>query len=155
HGGLERLVMNQISSRQYDDEEVTRILRRALKLKRTHGISYQDLVDTAQEIGIDPQTVGTAIKQEHREFKNERNRKARLKRRKAGFYSHLWSYLIVNGALLILNYYTPGPWWFQWPVLGWGIGLAFHFKAIFFPTGNRLIKGMKTKNVRARLIMCE
>ena len=53
--------MNQISSRQYDDDEVQRILRRALKLKRTYGISYQDLVDTAQEIGIDPQTVETAI----------------------------------------------------------------------------------------------
>ena len=42
----------------------------------------------------------------------------------------------VNRIMLI-NKFTPGPWWFQWSVLGWGIGLAFHFKAIFFPHGKK------------------
>ena len=146
--------MNQISSRQYDDDEVHRILRRALKLKRAHGISYQDLVDTAQEIGIDPQTVETAIRKEQRESKNERIRKTRLKRRKVGFNSHLWTYLIVNGALLIINKFTPGPWWFQWSVLGWGIGLAFHFKAIYFPLIEKNKIRMKSRHQHADFMMC-
>ena len=132
--------MNHFSSRHYDSDEVSRIIRRALKLKRAHGISYQDLVDTAKEIGLDPRTVETAIEQEQQATKKEKIRKVRLKRRKAGFYSHLWSYLMVNGALLLINNFTPGPWWFQWSVLGWGIGLAFHCKAVFFPHVKNLRK---------------
>jgi hypothetical protein len=139
--------MYELSSRQYDSDEVTRIIRRALKLKQEDTISHQDLIETAQEIGIDPQILEAAILQEQREQKKERFRMNRLKRRKRGFYSHLWSYLIVNVALVLINHFSPGPWWFQWSVLGWGIGLAFHFKAVFFPGGKRLRK--------ARLVLCE
>jgi hypothetical protein len=146
--------MNEFSSRQYDTDEVSRIIRRALKLKRAHGISYQDLVDTAKEIGLDPQTVEIAIEQEQQAIKKEKIRKARLKSRKVGFYSHLWSYLIVNGALLLINNFTPGPWWFQWSVLGWGIGLAFHFKAIFFPHVKKFEKRRKSRRHRANFMMC-
>ena len=129
--------MNEFSSQRYSRDEVNRIMRRALKLENEDTISYRDLIDTASEIGLDPQVIETAIEQEQREFQNKRIRMARLKRRKVGFYSHLWSYLIVNAVLLIVNNFTPGPWWFQWSVLGWGIGLAFHFKAIYFPHGKR------------------
>ena len=38
----------------------------------------------------------------------------------------------AEAALLLINHFTPGTWWFQWPLLGWGIGLAFHFKAVFY-----------------------
>jgi hypothetical protein len=146
--------MNEFSSRQYDNDEVNRIIRRALKLKQEDTISHRDLIDTAEEIGIDPQLLETAIKQEQREFEKEKFRKARLKRRKVGFYSHLWSYLIVNGALLLINKFTPGPWWFQWSVLGWGIGLAFHYKAIFFPHGKRFEMQTRSKHNRACFMMC-
>ena len=47
------------------------------------------------------------------------------------FYSHAFSYLTVNGFLFVLNMITsPGHWWFLYPALGWGMGLASHgFKA--------------------------
>ena len=101
--------MSKFTSRHYDSDEVNRIIRRALKLKNAHSISYQDLVDTAKEIGLDPQTVETAIEQEQKATKKEKIRKVWLKRRKVGFYSHLWSYLMVNGVLLLINNFTPGP----------------------------------------------
>ena len=146
--------MNHFSSRQYDNDEVSRIIRRALKLKQEDTISHQDLIETARDIGIDPKILETAILQEQREFKKESIRKARLKRRKVGFYSHLWTYLIVNGALLLINKFTPGPWWFQWSVFGWGIGLAFHFKAIFFPHVKKFGKRRKSRHPRANSMMC-
>lgn len=147
--------MNEFSTQQYSDDEVNRIIRRALKLKQSHGISYQDLADTAKEIGVDPQTLETAVEQEQQAAKKEKIRKVWLKRRKVGFYSHLWSYLIVNGALFFINKFTPGPWWFQWSVLGWGIGLAFHFKAIYFPHPKKFETRSKFRHYRKQFLMCD
>lgn len=146
--------MNEFKSRQYNNEEVNRIIRRALKLEQEDAISHQDLIDTAREIGVDPKILETAISQEQRKFKKEKIRKALLKRRRVGFYSHLGSYLIVNAALLLINSLTPGPWWFQWPLLGRGIGLAFHYKAVYFPGRERFVRGIKAWHGRGRLIMC-
>jgi hypothetical protein len=52
---------------------------------------------------------------------------------KKGFFSHLATYIVVNGALVVIWTITSGggyP-WFVWPLGGWGIGLAFHFLAVF------------------------
>lgn len=146
--------MNDFSTQGYSSDEVDRIMRRALKLENEDVVSYHDLIDTAKKIGLDPQVVEAAIKQEQREYQDEKRRTARLKRRKACFYSHLRSYLIVNTALVLINNITPGPWWFQWSLLGWGIGLAFHFKAVFFPGNSRLKRARKPKHGRARVMMC-
>jgi hypothetical protein len=141
--------MNEFSSQQYNQDEVNRIIRRALKLNQEDTISHQDLIATAREIGIDPKILETAIEQEQREFKKARIRQTRLKQRKTAFYSHLWSYLIIIAVLLLINIFTAGPWWFQWAVLGWGIGLAFHFKAIFFPHGKRFEKAIRARHHKA------
>jgi len=125
--------MNEFSSKKFSKDEVDRIIRRALKLNKEDSISHQELMETAGEFGIDPQTLEAAIEEDKEEFQRERARKKQLLRRKAHFHRHLWSYLIVIGALLLINLLTPGPWWFQWPALGWGIGLAFKFKAAYFP----------------------
>ena len=146
--------MNDFSSRQYDNDEVNRIIRRALKLENEDTISHQDLIDTARDIGLDPQIVETAIEQEQQATKKEKIRKVWLKRRKVGFYSHLWSYLSVNATLLIINIFTPGPWWFQWSVLGWGIGLAFHCKATFFPQAKKFAEKRKSGHHRGNFMMC-
>ncbi|MDB4264995.1 2TM domain-containing protein [bacterium] len=125
--------MNELSSKQYSKDEVDRIIRRALKFKKVDLVNHQELVDTAREFGIDPQTLEAAIEKEQESFAKEKARRTRLRRRKARFHRHLWSYIIVIGGLLLINIVTPGPWWFQWPALGWGIGLAFNFKAAYFP----------------------
>ncbi len=123
----------KILYKKFSKDEVDRIIRRALKLKKEDSITGQELMDTAREFGIDPETLEAAIEADKQEFEKERDRKNQLLRSKARFHRHLWSYLIVIGALLIINIMTPGPWWFQWPALGWGIGLAFNFKAAYFP----------------------
>ena len=125
--------MNDFLSRQYSSDEVHRIIRRASKLKQDDSITHEDLLNTAKELGLDSQTIETAVEQELKEYEKERAKESRLKRRKAGFRKHMWSYIIVIGGLLLINMMTPGPWWFQWPALGWGIGLAFNFRAAYFP----------------------
>jgi len=147
--------MNQHPSQHYDSDEVTRIIRRALKISNEDRISHPDLMETAQQIGLDPQVVEAAIKEERAWFKKERHRKAAMRRRKAGFQWHLWIYLAVNAALLLTNKLTPGPWWFHGSVFGWGIGLAFHYKAVYFPGRRRVDRGVGPGRSRARFSMCE
>ncbi len=57
--------------------------------------------------------------------------KKRVKAKKA-FFQHLMSYAIINLFLLVLNMLTsPGYLWFVFPLLGWGVGLAFHYVDVF------------------------
>jgi hypothetical protein len=52
-----------------------------------------------------------------------------------GFYIHLVVYILVNAALLIVNWLaTPEVWWALWPLLGWGVGVAAHGFAVFGST---------------------
>jgi hypothetical protein len=43
------------------------------------------------------------------------------------FYRHVMIYIIVNALLVAVNLLTdPSHLWFQWGMLGWGIGLLVH-----------------------------
>jgi hypothetical protein len=60
-----------------------------------------------------------------------RRARARVEAR-LGFYRHAAIYVLVNLFLAILNLMrSPEELWFQWPLLGWGIGLAFHGISVF------------------------
>ncbi|MFQ5447013.1 MAG: 2TM domain-containing protein [Saprospiraceae bacterium] len=51
---------------------------------------------------------------------------------KKQFYRHLATFVIVNLFLFALNMITtPFYWWFGFPLLGWGMGLAFHYVDVF------------------------
>jgi hypothetical protein len=48
------------------------------------------------------------------------------------FYANLFSYIVVNIGLAILNLLTsPEYLWFFWPLIGWGIGVAVHGMKVF------------------------
>jgi hypothetical protein len=48
-----------------------------------------------------------------------------------GFYGHLSVYLAVMTLLFAVNSLSPGPWWVQWPLIGWGIGVTLHALTVF------------------------
>lgn len=54
---------------------------------------------------------------------------------KKRFYKHLGTYLVMGVFFFVLNFLTsPGAWWFYWPMLGWGIGVAMQYVNVFgFP----------------------
>lgn len=44
------------------------------------------------------------------------------------FYIHLSIYLLVNAILIVVNLmFTPGLYWFFFPLIGWGIGITSHY----------------------------
>ena len=71
-----------------------------------------------------------------------------IAKKRTSFRGHLVSYIIVNAFFWALWYFSSDrpeidfghrhavP-WPVWPMLGWGIGLAFHFAgAYIFPCAN-------------------
>lgn len=43
-------------------------------------------------------------------------------------FSHVIVYVAVNAFLIFVNFVTdPSNIWFYWVLIGWGIGLAFHW----------------------------
>lgn len=49
-----------------------------------------------------------------------------------GFYSHLASFILVNGILMLINFrYSPNHLFFFWTFGSWGIGLLFHAIRVF------------------------
>jgi hypothetical protein len=135
--------MDEYMSRQYDTEEVNRIIRQALEFEKRDTIGHKELMETARELGIDQQKMEAAIRREMDGNSREAAKQAWMRRKHSKFHAHLWSYTIVNGGLFLINVMTPGAWWFQWPLLGWGIGLAFDFRQAYFPTEEQVEKGIR------------
>lgn len=53
-------------------------------------------------------------------------------RKLKAFYIHLTQYLIVIPVLAAINLFSyPHYWWFVWPALGWGMGVAAHGATVF------------------------
>ena len=69
----------------------------------------------------------------------------RIAKKRAGFKKHLASYIIINGFLWAVWFFTKGnpdmeemneyntPWPI-WSTLGWGIGLAFNYFSAYMDT---------------------
>ncbi len=87
-------------------------------------------------------------------------RLAEVRRRVAaikGFYIHLIVFVAVIVSLALLNAASGDPWWVQWVLLGWGIGVLAHALAVFgrgsklvSEWGKRKIKGCWKRNEPAR-----
>jgi hypothetical protein len=73
-------------------------------------------------------------------------------RRKAGLYIHATVYAAVNVLLITINLSTAtGRLWFQWPLLGWGIGLLAHAAAAFSLAGREgTRRGLRRERRRLR-----
>jgi hypothetical protein len=49
-------------------------------------------------------------------------------------YTHVLVYVCVISGLAVLNLLlAKSDWWFHWPLIGWGIGLALHGFFVFAP----------------------
>jgi hypothetical protein len=61
-----------------------------------------------------------------------RQRARRLAYRKRGFRHHLRTYVLVNLLLVGIWAVTGAEYfWPIWPILGWGIGIGFHYRGVY------------------------
>ncbi len=64
---------------------------------------------------------------------NQREEAVKRVKAKRDFRNHLAAYLIVNTLLVVIWAASGGGYfWPIWPILGWGVGLAFNWWSAYF-----------------------
>jgi len=125
--------MDSQQKRGFTQDEVTAIIRRALLMRGPdEAVDQEDLEDIARQSGISPERLRQAIEEEEAERAlDDMKAKVRAHNRKE-FGEHFRIYLIVNAALLLVNFFTSSYFWVIWVLLGWGIAVAIHASEVLF-----------------------
>lgn len=134
---------DDLASRKFTSDQISKIIRQALTMKNINATDYKGLLEIGQELGIDPAKIEEAIRREEAEEDDRTLREKWLKDKRSEFHEHFWAYVIVNTALIFINIFAGGSWWFHWPILGWGIGLALHYYETHHPSENAIEKGIR------------
>lgn len=111
-----------------NDEDVDEVLKLALRKQGRGDPGLRErLLATAEELGISENEIIEA-ELEYARTKKERVEFLEFKQRQVReFREHFFVYIVINTMLVGINFVTTGTVsWAIWPILGWGIGLAFH-----------------------------
>ena len=141
-----------LSDKRYSEEEVSAVIKRALSQRSSHEtISHEDLIEIARHTGVSRDELEAAIREEETEGELERARQQWLQSRHNAFYARLRRYLIVIGALMLINLMTTRYPWVIWPMIGLGIGLATSASNAFFVSDARIERGARNILRRGKL----
>ncbi len=129
-------------SRRYSPKELEEILDRALALQpvadTTTGYRYEEIASAAREVGVDEPTLAAAMRDMVKRGAVEAPASDQL-RRKNRFYRHAGIQAAFAAFFFLLNFsdnvFGNGrEWWFEFPVVSFGVLLAIHAAFYFFPT---------------------
>ncbi len=123
------------ANRRFTSDEVTSIIRRALEGRGSHDdVSMEELEDIASKSGVTLTRLREAIEEQETLGELDRAKQRVRDSARKEFFEHFRAYCIVNGGIFVINLMTGFDYpWFLWPMVGWGIGLAFHASEALFP----------------------
>lgn len=150
-------------NRFYEEGEAEEILRRALHQPESGAIDRERLLSMAAELGISEDAVARAEEQiaaereaEASRAEIEADRVEFRRKRRAGFWSDLTSYIGVNGFMVGIwwvtghNYFWPG-----WLLAAWGIGLVSDFAGAFFGYSEKDFERWRRKKGKRALVAAQ
>lgn len=72
---------------------------------------------------------------------------------KKEFYQHVTVFTVMSVFFFALNVITaPYALWFYWPILGWGIGVMFHYFEVFgFPAIPQMSEEWEDEQIREEI----
>ncbi|ATB35101.1 hypothetical protein CYFUS_000513 [Cystobacter fuscus] len=85
-------------------------------------LTREDLLSLAHELGVSEDAVDQVLADRAKRRKHQSRRRGAL----IGLAAHGMSYGIVMSGLALVDVMSGPGWWFQWPAVAWGMGLAFH-----------------------------
>lgn len=115
--------------KRYSEEDTRRILQDALEHQSNQSeFSHDQLLEMAEELGVSPESLAIAEEKWLSETKIDEELVEFNHYRRQQFNYQLMSYGIVMTFLFFINLFTsPEFFWVVFPLLGWGMGLAFQF----------------------------
>ncbi|MFV9672580.1 MAG: 2TM domain-containing protein [Acidimicrobiia bacterium] len=120
----------QRQERRFPRDEVGEIIDLAARLddlvegSTDRGLTLEQLVHVADEVGISRRAVEQVVAQERkRRSVDEREARKRVRRRMR-FVRHAMVYALVVSALLLVDVLNGGGWWFFYVAALWGAVLA-------------------------------
>lgn len=120
----------QRQEQRFPRDEVGEIIDLAARLddlvedSTDRGLTLEQLVHVADEVGISRRAVEQAVAQERkRRSVDERDARKRVRRRMR-FVRHAMVYALVVSALLLIDALNGGGWWFFYVAALWGAVLA-------------------------------
>lgn len=120
----------QQQERRFPRDEVGDIIDIAARLDdlvedpTDRGITFEQLVHVADEVGISRSAVEQAVRAEgKRQVVDEKGARKRVRRRMR-FFRHAMVYALVVSSLLLIDVLNGGGWWFFYIAALWGAILA-------------------------------
>jgi hypothetical protein len=105
-------------ARSYSTEQMEEILRRAMRREAAGEITHDELLEAAQEVGIDPSAVEEAAHELDAE-RADAQREARVRRElRLRALAAFGNYLVLNALAFTVDAFTGPEQWFQWVALG-------------------------------------
>lgn len=130
--------MNQRQEEHFTQDAVSAIIRRALPKSKGNTVSYQDMLETAEELGIDRESLEAAISEHRAAEDRDRLREEWHEKSREKFRSEILSYVGVSIFLSVIDFLTEGGPWCHWVVLIWGAGLIGYAFEVYFPDREKL-----------------
>jgi hypothetical protein len=144
-----------VAKRTYSQEEVDAILERAIAQQQAEsaGLSHEDLVSAAGEVGISKAAIDAAAREvasgTPAPSSDAQVVRAWKKRAWRGFIKHFTTFVLVNTMLAFVNIATSTAFlWFPIVILGWGIGVAMQLLGIVLADEERIVERERRKAER-------
>lgn len=112
---------------RFSVEEVGELIDLAARLDElatSDGLSYDELIRVADEVGISQTAVERAIVEDRADRRRMTKRARKQVRRRMRFIRHTTVYAVVVSALLLVDALGGGGWWFFYVAAMWGAVLA-------------------------------
>jgi len=126
---------------RFNRDEVGELIRTATRLDdlvedgEERGLTYEELVIVAGELGISAEAVAAAVSERENRARSDAKAARKKVRRRMRFIRHATLYTVVVLTLLLIDALGGGGWWFFYVAAIWGIVLALH--GLRFVTGRR------------------
>ncbi len=120
----------QRQEQRFPRDEVGEIIDLAARLDdlvedpNDRGLTLEQLVHVAGEVGISRKAVERAVTEERRRRSTDARESRKRVRRRMRFVRHVMVYALVVSALLLIDVLNGGGWWFFYVAALWGAVLA-------------------------------
>ncbi len=121
---------SQRQEQRFPRDEVGEIIDLAARLDdlvddpTDRGLTLEQLVHVADEVGISRQAVELAVADERKRRSSVEQEGRKRVRRRMRFVRHAMVYALVVSALLLIDVLNGGGWWFFYVAALWGALLA-------------------------------